>query len=398
MLYHDKFDVEKLFGVFFTLVLIGYPIAGMAAIVADVPSWIATYPFRVMIGGMAVLLYITSIKYKNNMKRSYLLILFISIYYVRLFIDWINIVPNTIHDAYYMFITIIIPLLSLRFSLFYWNDSKIQKSILITGTIICCSTLALGAIQLNMSSSHFSQTGRLFFDGVNPITIGHVAVTTIISLVLYAGDDINGNRKFYIIIPCLAAITCLILAAARGPLVSLLICVIIHSIIKRNTKFILSMTFGFILVSIFVSINELVLRIQNFKNDESVIERWQLINDGIRDFIVSPIFGAAHNIVHRLDINIGSSIEQNASYNYPHNLFVESLMSTGILGTSLLLITLYEVFKYLYKDYMRRNSSLITLLWVQYFIAFQFSGAIWNSAAFWICLQIICDKKNNEVV
>lgn len=65
-------------------------------------------------------------------------------------------------------------------------------------------------------------------------------------------------------------------------------------------------------------------------------------------------------------------------------------MSTGFLGGSLLMIilifALFAAIKFLNK---KESFGWVVLIFLQYLIASQFSGAIYNTATFWSFLAIV---------
>jgi hypothetical protein len=69
-------------------------------------------------------------------------------------------------------------------------------------------------------------------------------------------------------------------------------------------------------------------------------------------------------------------------FSYPHNLFLEALMAMGVIGTlALLAILLRSALRA--TDLLRQGELFIPLVLLQYFIAAQFSGAIWGWSAMW---------------
>jgi O-antigen ligase len=72
---------------------------------------------------------------------------------------------------------------------------------------------------------------------------------------------------------------------------------------------------------------------------------------------------------------------------YPHNLFVDILMSTGLVGMILFII----YFKFVVQSFIKvlknikkyKESGILAFFFLQYFILVQTSGNIYSSFEFW---------------
>ncbi len=72
---------------------------------------------------------------------------------------------------------------------------------------------------------------------------------------------------------------------------------------------------------------------------------------------------------------------------YPHNLFIESLMATGLVGTIPLCIVIVYSFVCSWRLLVRwPHLGWISLNYYIYFVGALFSGAIFTNSAFWVCL------------
>lgn len=84
---------------------------------------------------------------------------------------------------------------------------------------------------------------------------------------------------------------------------------------------------------------------------------------------------------------IGNKVYEGWTLFYPHNIIMESLISLGIIGTVVLLLSLFIVAKSSIRLLRNRHSSLLerfsALIFFKILIENQFSGAIWGTTL-WI--------------
>jgi O-antigen ligase len=73
---------------------------------------------------------------------------------------------------------------------------------------------------------------------------------------------------------------------------------------------------------------------------------------------------------------------------YPHNVFIETAMALGVIGL-LPLIAMTLLCFWNSWQLLRRGQLLLPLLFVQYFIGFQFSSALWGATAYWACTGLL---------
>jgi len=90
-------------------------------------------------------------------------------------------------------------------------------------------------------------------------------------------------------------------------------------------------------------------------------------------FAIVPIFGSSFLIEKGVFRGI-----------YPHNLILESLMATGLIGTCFLIRWLYGLFKTGYTVIVTKDIyAWIPLLFFQYFIFGMFSKSIYANTNLW---------------
>jgi len=117
-------------------------------------------------------------------------------------------------------------------------------------------------------------------------------------------------------------------------------------------------------------------------NDLSTLDRLSRVKIAFSQILQSPL--------------IGSGIELNGGRGYPHNLFLEIALSTGILGIFLVSPLFFLVFRKGFVTELDQNTKFIFTIFIYYFISAQFSGSIYTSASLWITLSLLVAlfKKN----
>jgi O-antigen ligase len=111
------------------------------------------------------------------------------------------------------------------------------------------------------------------------------------------------------------------------------------------------------------------------KSDQSANMRFQSYYGAFQQFSDSPFFG---------DIS-----EERSTGFYPHNIFLELLMATGLFGFVVFLIVNSLVI-YMYLCHKSDDFLVVFLLYIQYFVASLFSGSVFTNSAFWVLLFFLC--------
>jgi O-antigen ligase len=98
--------------------------------------------------------------------------------------------------------------------------------------------------------------------------------------------------------------------------------------------------------------------------------RSRVTRAAITQFMENPIFG--------------SGMAEQETGDYPHNLWIEAFMATGVVGgVAMLVVTLKALKACMLVIKTQRQGAWVGLIFLQYLVAGLFSGAIWGSTAFW---------------
>lgn len=377
----------------FVLSICGYALSSGISVLLDIDNRVLSYLYRGVLFCLSFMV-VFNLGTKNKVAYSgdllVLLFLFWAAYTIRLLVDvYLGDSYLALNAEVYFLVAYggcLIPMLALMRK---YNERVLCKA---RDMILYFASSAVILHLFVYFSEREINITRFQTDYLNPISFGHLGAT--ISLVAIS---LMYSKALYTRVHAIVTLGLLCLglfslaaSASRGPVISFvgamlflyfasgisrklgikvasIIIFSIGSLFLASTY--VETEFGFITVS---RINSML----SGSKDLSIIERRNTISGAFRQFKESPI--------------VGSSIEEHESGFYPHNIFVEGLLSTGMLGgvplILLILLTLSKAF-----TLVRRYPSLsfIPLLFVQYSIGAMFSGSLWSNTIFWNLLGAV---------
>lgn len=227
--------------------------------------------------------------------------------------------------------------------------------------------------------------GRFHLAALNPISMGHLGGSIFLLAlwhVIQAPFKLMSVWRIlaYLAI-CLGAVL-LIAANSKGPLLSVLVCLIFMVVfapgLGRRFVFFTLLVCALLFAPLaYIAQNSFGIPTYSRMVEASLItggstpERLQRLSAGFADFMASPL--------------LGSRIEESQFGGYPHNIILEALMATGVLGGSLLFILLMVVaFKAMRVYRTMPAYGWVSILFVQHFIAAQVSGAVYTVSYLWM--------------
>ncbi|MDD2664486.1 MAG: O-antigen ligase family protein [Dechloromonas sp.] len=259
-----------------------------------------------------------------------------------------------------------------------------------------------GTVSVSSSGDEF-ETGRLGLKSLNAILVGYLGG----SIGIISGWQlVNSSRIsirvliFYVI--CLSlGIYLLLASSSRGPLVSFVFVLFFYYFsldfrkILRYTPVLIGFSVFFYFAALYLGENagfSIISRVvQGASGDDvNVSSRATAFYSGLNQFIDNPFFG--------------SSLEDKDLRTYPHNVIVEAFMSTGLIGgLAFIFVIIYSVIASWLVISKKLYSGWVVLIYLQYLVGAQFSGAIYGVTVFWAFLAIVmavfnehfnCGKKN----
>ncbi len=357
----------------FSCALLGYPLFGLLTALANTSSGVFSIPFRLGVLALALTLMAMRPQSRRPMSSGEVLLwAFAVIYSLRLTWDSISQIAGAREAALFFVVGTLAPCAALVFSRLDLAayEYPLARILVGFGGLTCMLAIGMHFLQLGEAQSLTAVTGRLSYTAINPISLGHVATTTLLAAVCLMRHRSSVLGWLAVALLSAAALLCLVLTASRGPVLALGVCAVIYMVATRHWK----MIAGAIVAVFFVALGDLgniEQRFTGWDRDESIHARFALQFAALEDFYRKPVLGSSF-----LDLTTSS---------YPHNIFIESAMAMGTVG---LLTAILLVFIVILKSLqaLHRGEMLVVLLFAQYLFAAQFSGAIYGNAPLWMTM------------
>lgn len=282
---------------------------------------------------------------------------------------------------------------------FLMLDLKRPKEYFFTAqiTLFCLVMVMLTRLGQLQASVFNTAQGRLSSEALNPISLGIFSGSLIIISVYALLEKKSGDNFFFsqfLPFPSLAlGLYFLIAAASRGPIVSTVLCLLILLISSGKKLLYLGIPVvisGGYLVANFIlpllqgkggsNLNRLTSAGGQSSDDRGdlISLSFQLIS---KDWY-STIFGYGVEVPGK---------------GYPHNIIVESFLSTGIIGGCLFsLICLVALIRAVNLVMSHDPWSWVALLFVQAFVMALLSGSLYGSSSFWYLLFAVNSLWNKK--
>lgn len=369
------------------MILVGYPLAAMLATVAGTNSVQFTYPFRAFVVVLAIILLALSHNSKERNRFDKLLVCFFLAYLSRLIYDWQFAHNPFAKDAlvYYLSLVFIPVLASMSAGgITFKQERLLAKSSIVIATVVIFSAFVLQIFGLtyNPWEEQGVELDRLWFEALNPISLGHVAGLAFLSS-FYLAFEAKGEPIWIRRLSILAlgfAIVMLLYANSRGPILAVIMALSCYFFLRLKRILLLFPVIITVLYLILTNNFFITAITERFlgaglADDLSGRDRIDVQAAAIKAFVDNPFFGA-----YFLDpaMTLGD---------YPHNVSIETAMALGILGIGILSAIFIKVVYRMFVFYIQQHPFLAMLI-VQQFIATSLSGAIWGSDAFFLVLSL----------
>jgi hypothetical protein len=362
----------------FALTLIGYPIAGLTAALMNWESKVASIPFRAGLTLLALWVMVRALPHMRSWPVYGWLLLFWAMYLIRLLWDlMVANVPGSSDALVFYLMTVLLPCVALIAATTRLDEGQVGRLLIWFGFTVCAMAVLMNLLGLGADSSQAAITTRISYDAINPITLGHAATTTLIAAMCSLQSQAKRKRQTELLFVGAVAVTCLILAGSRGPILSLAACIAIFAFATRRWRWLWLVA----LLPAILILNpegELLNRITDVSEGGCSVARLVVQGNAISQFLDFPIFGSAFVELVMLD--------------YPHNLLIETAMALGIVGLFVLLLVFLKTGVLAVRQ-IRKGEFLFLLLFVQYFIGAQFSGSIYGSSGLWATTAVLLGLK-----
>lgn len=357
----------------FALTLIGYPIFGLVAAMLNLDSTWTSIPFRLGMVMLATMLCAQASQARLPLPGQVFLWIFWLLYLLRLLWDTaVAGIPGAMDALIFFGLTVLIPCMALSRSTVEGQEFPLALLLLFMGGGTCTLAVSMYYFQLGQERSLIEQTGRLFFEAVNPITLGYVATTTLISALCLTTYRLRPIHRAAMVVAALASVACLMQTASRGPLIVLVVCAATFVMFTGRWRLMVLLAL-LVLPVVFGNVSQLESRFTDIE-DESGNERLMLQSSALSEFQAHPF--------------AGSAFVEPLMLSYPHNLIIETAMALGGMGLAVLLFVIISACLRALKR-LRKGELLLPLLFGQYLLAAQLSGAIYGNAALWATMVFL---------
>lgn len=385
-----KINKVLIYIVFF-FIFIGYYASLLLAsnVVGLELSRLFTIPIRVLILVCLLLLGAVNFRHLKKVSANALFYLFVFIYCIRLAIDYNS-------EAYYymsveevfMYLVSFCILPYLIISKFSFNEILIKvifKSMLHGGFLF--SVLVLVYYGKFIGQVSRLGAGVAHEDVLNPLALSYSSALIIGVFSFYIlHNSLKRTDRIIAIVTIILSIIPFFLGASRGSLIALGITIVVYLFCSKNIKTIFrSLMFMILSVILLVFldgylnsglIDRMTQTSQDIDQGNSSAQRLTIWNNALDQFYNNPF--------------IGDKLEVNNWESYAHNLFVETLQTTGILGFIPLLILVVLTWKNVFRIAIHYKQYFwIAVIFIQSFIQSMFSGAIYISSWIWVSMALI---------
>jgi O-antigen ligase len=225
---------------------------------------------------------------------------------------------------------------------------------------------------------------RLATSVLNPISVGHLGVSVfIVALCGLAGSAARAKVVRWLVI--VTSVLVVVASGSRGPILAALLVALVYSFARRRRGGIalrvLLLRLGLLAAGVagvvwlvgyleeggYIS---LIGRLADTLQDEAAYDRIAMMYGAWAQFTEQPLLGS-----HFVELRF---------YTYPHNIVLESLMATGIVGAGLLLANLAAAMLAALRVISASPSlAWIGLIYLQYVVNGMVSGSLYFDTTFW---------------
>lgn len=335
-------------------------------------------------------------KYRKEIygRKSVVMLLFLLfwiIYILKVMLNEATIPDLQLSRVWYEYIFYALTYVVLPFLAFFSLDIKKYQDTIINAMI--ASGFVLGIVSTYLYGSYLGQDlGRLNMlsyitgeDVLSPLALSYSGALTMVLCVykLIITKDNSRIHSIYLISTIALSFIMFLLGSSRGSVIALMVTLplfILYSRFKQRIWLVIFfiLTTPLVIWAIEASGSSIFDRIANTSEDQGG-GRSYLWQNAISHFFENPIVGG--------QVEIGGI--------YPHNIFIEILMATGIVG-AILMIPLIFLGLRLGIYLVRNNKSylFVLLILIQGLVQHFFTGGFYTATLVFVPLAIIFSLRN----
>jgi hypothetical protein len=433
--------------VLLALCAVGYPVAGLLAAVMDWPSRWTSVPFRAGVAMLSVtLLALLPWRGRPLSQWAWALAGWLALYALRLAHNVLEAYPGAAHELLFFSLAVVLPVIALIRCDLDAVETRLRAPVVWLAAGIVAAAI-VGDYLGWFGANSFMFTGRLSTSTVNPITLGHTAVSLLLALVAW---QIQGESRYRWVLWALVGLGLIGLsyAGSRGPYVALLFALgLLILVVPAVGGRLLAGRAAALLVVIAAAVlflhplpvNHLIAQSDLQRQERLALLQGRQIHQERQEIQTSQKSGqqsmgseakattesgrgfssaTQKRLEHlevdrqnRLDLSDGATQTRLALFKssvkafiqnpilgisnwmvnggqYPHNLILESFQNLGIVGGAVF-VALLVVGSFRAWRRIRTGQYLVAMLFFQALMAGQFSGSLYAHAQLWGTLALL---------
>jgi len=361
------------------LLTVGYPVTGAVTTILNIDDSTLSIAFRILLVFCCFVMVLTRL-FRGGFSLHLSLVLFLVWYLGRLLYDrfYGGVAARDIDRPLLFFLsTVMAPAIALSIAPRAYDDDRAAKVVLGLGTVACLLIVYIritgGFVgQIDYASAE----GRLALAALNPITISETGLFTAIAAYALLRRPVDVFFGHWALAAIPLGLSVLVIGGSRGPLVSLLTCLLLVAFVARQLwlVFVLGIATVAVFLTFQVDSSAFLGRIANVGNDLSSLERISIQQSSLSLALRHPVFGFAY--------------VDPVTNSYPHNLLIESFLALGVGG--LALMTWLEArLAFFNFEFLRRGLSLLPLIATEALVNAWLSGGLWGSGPIFGCTALL---------
>lgn len=259
-------------------------------------------------------------------------------------------------------------------------EREIRDKALIVSMNTLCIVFIIGLILNKDLLMQVSGNDRLSLDKINPISMGHTAIAFIIFFAIAA--EKTRKLTLYSIVLCPVLFIVAVWARSRGAYIAGVGSLLIYALLLKGSRRVFVVV-GAVAIALAILassgaelIDIVIARLQTIdpNADQSTMTRNLLFAGAWRQFQENPLVGRY-------------AVERLFNF-YPHNIYLESLMSVGVFGSlpfaAHIILALRSTVGIIRSGKFPLAAVLTSVLFIREAIAGMASGSLWGNSLFWV--------------
>jgi O-antigen ligase len=350
----------------------GYPLVGNLVSILGIDSRVLSIPFRLLVIAISLWLLLVCRRMRLTKARIAMLLIWLA-YTLRLAYDMVVArIDGADYALQFFLASCVLPALAV-FTADEFQQHRFARFAFLLIVAGCAATL-LGSLLGRFGESDLTTTtGRLSTVALNPVSLGHLAVSGVI-IGMTSWATARGAARAGLIVGMILATACLVMTGSKGPALALIVCAAVWAASRGAFGRFLLLGLPVLGFVAFAPASPLAARLAGLGEDVSTLDRLLILRDSIEQGLDSPLYGSAF-----VELNSGL---------YPHNLFLDAILAFGF-PLAIVFAVLVGIATIRALRCLRNGQELLGLLFFQSLIGGMLSGAIFAATGFWCLLALL---------